>query len=361
MGDTDVVRVFGWVLVALVALAGVGLFVVPRSSGTAQPVLAGTLMYDRRAPNFRLTDQFHRSIGLAGFRGHPVVLTFLEAHCRETCPLVADKIHQAVTQLGTPGRQIGVVVVSVDPAGDTIPAVRQFSRAHGMLHRWHYLVGSRPQLARVWHAYYIYAAPKNAPAAIRDAHTSAIYLIDRQGRERVLLTGDPDERVLVRDLQIMSGVHVSSTAQAVPAPQAGHPAPDFTLTALHGPPISLQGFRGKVVLVNFWATWCTPCRTEMPMLAQWYRSLHRRGLVIVGVDQQEGRADVQAFTQRLRIPYPIALDNDGSVSARYNVVGLPTSFLLGSDGVIRSVHIGIVNPAYLRQQIMPALRERTHG
>lgn len=354
-------RKAGWLLVVVVGLAGMGLFTVPRPGTTAQPALTGTMLHGKRAPNFRLTDQFRRPVDLAQFRGHPVVLTFLEAHCRETCPLVAGKIRQAVTELGAPEKQVEVVVISADPEGDTIPAVRHFSRAHGMLYRWHYLIGSRRQLARIWHAYYVYAAPQNAPAALKQAHTSAIYLIDQQGRERVLLTGDPDERVLVRDLQILSGVSISSPGQAAPAPEAGHPAPDFALMALHGRPIALHDFRGKVVLVNFWATWCTPCRTEMPMLARWYRTLHGRGFVIVGVDQQEGRADVQAFTQRLHIPYLIGLDSDGSISARYNVVGLPTSFLLDPDGVIRSAHIGIISPDYLRQQVMPALQEHTRG
>lgn len=359
--EDRVVRKIGWLLVGLVGVAGVALFIVPRPSGTTEPLLAGTLLHGRAAPDFRLTDQFHRSISLRQFRGHPVVLTFLEAHCRETCPLVADKIRQAVTRLAPEGRRIGVLVVSADPEGDTILAVRRFSRAHGMLHRWHYLIGNRRQLAPVWHAYYIYAAPKNAPAAIKDAHTSAIYLIDRSGQERVLLTGDPDERMLIRDLQLLSGILVTSPAEAVPAPEVGHPAPNFTLASLHGPSIALHAFRGKVVLVNFWATWCIPCRTEMPMVAGWYRKLHRRRFVIIGVDQQEGRADVQDFTHRLGIPYPIALDSSGSVSARYNVVGLPTSFLLGPDGTIRSSHIGILSPAYLRQQILPMLREQAHG
>ncbi len=352
----------GWLLVLLVGIAAVGLFTVPRRQSSAQPSLSGTVLrHQSVAPNFRLTDQFGRLISLAQFRGRPVVLTFLEAHCRETCPLVADKLHHAVDALSSKGHQVGVIVVSTDPAGDTIPAVRRFSRAHGMLSRWHYLIGTRRHLARVWHAYYIYAAPKNAPASLRDAHTSAIYLIDRQGRERVLVTGDPDERVLVRDLQILAGAGVTSASDAAPAPEVGHPAPDFNLTALHGAPIVLRAFRGKVVLVNFWATWCIPCRTEMPLLAGWYRKLRNRGFVIVGVDQQEGRGDVQAFTQRLRTPYPIALDSSGSVSALYNIVGLPTSFLLGPDGTIRSVHVGIVDSEYLRQQILPALREQPSG
>jgi len=350
-----------WLFTLVVLAATVGLLVIPGRGDTAEPALAGTSLHGKSAPDFRLTDQFGRRISLSQFRGHPVVVTFLESHCRETCPLVADKLRQAVTILGAAGRQVAILVVSTDPEGDRISAVRQFSRAHGMLHRWRYLVGSRQHLSRVWHAYYIYAAPKDAPPAIRDAHTSATYLIDRQGREQILLTGDPDEQVLVRDLQTLAGLPVTLPPEGAPAPEVRHPAPDFKLSALAGQPISLQAFRGRVVLLNFWATWCTPCRTEMPMLARWYRQMGGQRFVVLGVDQQEGRGDIQAFVRRLHIPYPIALDESGAVSARYDVVGLPTSFVLDRSGIIRAVHIGILGAGYLSQQIMPLLQEQTHG
>jgi cytochrome oxidase Cu insertion factor (SCO1/SenC/PrrC family) len=172
-----------WLLAVVVVAATVGLLVIPGRGGTAEPALAGTSLHGKSAPDFRLTDQFGRRIRMSQFRDHPVVATFLEAHCRETCPLVADKLRQALTTLGAAGRQVAILVVSTAPEGDTISAVRQFSRTRGMLHRWHYLVGSRRQLSRIWRAYFIYAAPKNAPPAIRDVHTSATFLIDRQGRE----------------------------------------------------------------------------------------------------------------------------------------------------------------------------------
>jgi len=350
-----------WLLVLLVALVGLALVTVPRGSGAAQPALAGTLLHGEHAPDFRLSDQFRRPTSLSQFDGHPVVVTFLEAHCRETCPLVADKIREAVTTLGRSGQHVAILVVSTDPEGDTISAVRQFSRTHNMLYRWHYLVGSRRQLIHVWHDYYIYAAPKDAPPALRDAHTSATYLIDKQEREQVLLTGDPDERELVRDLQVLDGLPVTSAPESAPAPDVGHPAPAFRLTALSAEPIALQTFRDKVVLVNFWATWCTPCRTEMPMLAGWYLQLRDQGFVVLGVVQQEGRGDVRAFVRRLHIPYPIALDESGAVSARYNVIGLPTSFLIDRGGTIRAVHIGILSTGFLSHRITPLLQERPRG
>jgi cytochrome c biogenesis protein CcmG, thiol:disulfide interchange protein DsbE len=347
-------------MASIVTLAGVGLLMVTPGSGTAEPALAGTLLHSRNAPDFRLVDQFQRPSSLSQFRRHPVVVTFLAAHCRETCPLVADKIREAVSTLGRGGQQISILVISTDPEGDTSPAVRQFLRTHGMLYRWHYLVGSRRQLSRVWHEYYIYAAPKGAPPALRDGHTTATYLIDSRGREQVLLTGVLDELVLVRDLQILAGLPVTLAASTSPAPQVQHPAPDFMLPGLAGTPITLKRFRGKVVLVNFWATYCPPCRTGMPMLAGWYHRLYGQGFVVLGVDQQESRGDVGAFLQRLHIRYPIALDESGAVSARYNVVDLPTSFLVDRSGTIQSVHIGMLTADYLRRQVMPLLKAQVH-
>lgn len=345
----------------LLSVALVGLFLIPHGNNTPQPALAGTLMHDKRAPNIRLTDQFHRRVNLAAFRGRPVVLTFLESHCRATCPLVAEKLREAVRSLGPAGRQVAILAVSVDPGSDTISAVRRFSRAHGMLHRWHYLTGSRHALARIWRAYYIYAAPKGASAALTQAHTSATYLIDRQGRERVLLAGNPDEVTLSQDLHILAGVPVTSPAEAAPAPETGHPAPDIVLRSLAGRNMSLASLRGHTVLLNFWATWCTACRTEMPRLVGWYHKLHHRGFVVLGIDQQEDPAAVAAFTHQYHIRYPVVLDRSGDVSARYNVVGLPTSFLIDRQGIIQSVHIGVVNAAYRGQHIMPLLKEQAHG
>lgn len=349
-----------WLSLLLLGLVVLGLFLVPRGNSTPQPVLAGTLMHEKRAPDVQLTDQFHHRISLAAYRGRPVVLTFLESHCRATCPLIAEKLREAVRGLGPAGQRVAVLVVSVDPEGDTIAAVRRFSRAHDMLHRWHYLVGNRRTLARVWRAYYIYAAPKNASAALAQGHTSAMYLIDRQGRERVLLTGNPDEVALSQDLHILAGVAMAPPAEAAPAPASGHPAPDILLRTLAGRSMHLRSLRGRVVLLNFWATWCTACRSEMPRLVTWSHQLHRRGFVVLGVDQQEDPAAVAAFTHRYHIRYPILLDSSGDVSARYNVVGMPTSFLIDRQGIIQSVHIGVVNSAYRWQKIAPLLSERAH-
>lgn len=350
---TSWIPAFG-LFIALAAV-GAGVLLVPQS-GSGAPRLEGTILNGKPAPDFRLRDQFGRSFTLREFRGNPVVLTFLRSHSRTIDPVVAEALRQATTALDGAGRRIPILVVSTDPKGDTAAAVRSFSQSHGLHHRWHYLTGSRRQLAPVWHAYYIYAPPPSAPASVRDQHSSAIYLIDGQGRERVFFASSLRVALLIRDLRILAGLPVTTGGtSSVPAPEVGHPAPDFTLPAVHGPSLALHSFRGKVVLINFWATWCPACRREMPDLMRWYRRLKGQGFVVLGVDKQESRDDVAVFLQRLHITYPVVLDGDGTVSARYTVLGIPTSFLVDRRGVVQAVKVGVVDVTYLRTQVRPLL------
>lgn len=350
-----------WVLALVVVAAVVGLLKAPNTESGTAPALAGTSLRGKVAPNFRLLDQFGRRIALSRYRGRPVVVTFLETRCRKACPIVTDTLRQALARLGPGGRKVAVLAVSLDPEGDTPAAVRRFSRTHRMLGRWHYLIGSRRRLAPIWRAYFVYAPPAGASPAVRDAHTSATFLIDRQGRERILLTGVPDQRVLVRDLQILTGLPVTGLAEVSAAPEVQHPAPPFTLSSLTGKPVTLAAFRGKIVLVNFWASWCVPCRTETPMLVRWYQRLRGQGFIVIGIDQQEGPGAVRAFVQEFHVPYPIALDRSGATSATYNVRGLPTSFLLDRTGVVRAVHIGALPPSFLAGQVLPLVQAATSG
>jgi cytochrome oxidase Cu insertion factor (SCO1/SenC/PrrC family) len=347
-----------WIPVIALCLAAVGLILIPRGA-TGEPgkpaSLAGTLIHDSVAPNFRLRDQFGKSVSLSQFRGHVVLLTFMEAHCNELCPRVADKLRRTVAGLGPTGqRHVTVLVVSTDPEGDTTSAVRQFSIHHGMLNRWHYLLGNRKQLLPVWQSYYIYAAPKGASASADQAHTSATYFIDQKGRERVLIGDDPDSVALDEDTRILLGLKVSSAASP-PAPEVAHPAPDFSLPSVKGRTIRLSSLRGKVVLLNFWATWCTACKSEMPMLRSWYARLQSRGFIVLGVDQQEDRGTASAYMRNLKITYPVVLDQDGAVSARYNVVGLPTSLLIDREGTVSAIKIGALDNGFLKSYIDPLL------
>ncbi len=129
---------------------------------------------------------------------------------------------------------------------------------------------------------------------------------------------------------------------APPSPQIGFSAPDFTLDRMDGEPIRLSELRGQPVLINLWASWCPPCRAEMPALDAVYRKYRAAGLVVLGVNStfQDTEADARSFVKNLGLTFPILFDRDGAISQRYKLQGLPTSYFVGRDGVIRDIVIG---------------------
>jgi thiol-disulfide isomerase/thioredoxin len=129
------------------------------------------------------------------------------------------------------------------------------------------------------------------------------------------------------------------------APQEGSAAPDFTLATLAGGEVRLSDFRGKVVLLNFWATWCGPCRDEMPLFEQAMTDHAERGLVVLAVNVRERPGTVRPFVERLALTYPIALDEAGRIARRYRVRSYPTTYFVGRDGTIEGRRVG----AYTRQ------------
>jgi len=165
--------------------------------------LQGTDLGGVPAPNFRLTDQFGRPVSLAQFKGKPVVLTFLYTHCPDQCPLTAEKLHSVMLSLGSDAQRVGVVAVSTDPKRDTTAAALNFSQVHRMQNYWHYLLGTESELSPVWSSYSVYAAPTPTSTGGSVAHTTAVYVIDKQGRERVFFGEDFTSEQLTKDLQIL--------------------------------------------------------------------------------------------------------------------------------------------------------------
>jgi peroxiredoxin len=111
-------------------------------------------------------------------------------------------------------------------------------------------------------------------------------------------------------------------------------APDFSLPDVTGRMVRLKGFRGRVVFMNFFATWCVPCREEMPAMERLHRTYKDRGLVVLAVDIREGAQTVRAFTQELKLSFPALLDKDGSVAYAYSIRPVPATYLVGRDGKI---------------------------
>ncbi|HEY3304393.1 MAG TPA: TlpA disulfide reductase family protein [Candidatus Binatia bacterium] len=110
------------------------------------------------------------------------------------------------------------------------------------------------------------------------------------------------------------------------------PTPDFTLPDLSGKKASLKDFRGKLVLLNFWATWCVPCREEMPAMERLYQQFKSKGFTIVAVDVKDSRKDALQFLKELKITYPVMFDPEGEVGLLYGAWGLPATYLIGSKG-----------------------------
>ncbi len=109
-------------------------------------------------------------------------------------------------------------------------------------------------------------------------------------------------------------------------------APDFTLRDLNGNKVQIRDFRGKVVFLNFFATWCVPCRLEMPAMDRLYQANKDKGLLVLAVDLREGVKPVRSFLRELKVSFPALLDEDGSVAYMYGVRPLPTTYLVGRDG-----------------------------
>lgn len=122
---------------------------------------------------------------------------------------------------------------------------------------------------------------------------------------------------------------------------AGKSVPeDFVLDSLEGASVGLSTLRGKPVLLNFWATWCPPCRAELPSLASLYLKYRGRGLAVLGVDLREDPAAVEAFSRKEGIPFPVLLDRDGAVGSRWGVTGIPTTYLISADGAVMGRIVG---------------------
>lgn len=136
-----------------------------------------------------------------------------------------------------------------------------------------------------------------------------------------------------------------------PAPAIGHPAPPFTLPTLAGDELVLADLAGQPVVLNFWASWCGPCRAEMPELQRLHDRLGEAGVAVVGVNQGETPQAAAAFLESLGLSFPVALDQRTGVSRQYLVNSLPTTFFIDRDGVIRSTFIGAMSDAVLAENL----------
>ncbi|MBT3336799.1 MAG: TlpA family protein disulfide reductase [Anaerolineae bacterium] len=134
-------------------------------------------------------------------------------------------------------------------------------------------------------------------------------------------------------------------------------APELELTNLAGEKVSLSDYEGqKIILVNLWATWCPPCKEELPVLQQYYEDHADEGFVIVGIDYGEPAATVEAFLKTNKLTYPVWIDEDSESGLAFSSYSLPASFVIDRNGVVRLAWTGAISQAMLEKHVTPVIQ-----
>ncbi len=190
-------------------------------------------------------------------------------------------------------------------------------------------------------------------------------LVDRYIQEQIAVGVSPREReaVLARWLETqrsLANVQILTDKSAKPtlkrrSPAVRAPAPDFTLPDLDGNQVTLSDLRGQAILINFWATWCPPCRLEMPGIQAVYEQYQDQGFRVLAVDIQEPPDTVRAFVEEMGLTFTILLDETGAVSQQYQVRGIPTSFFVNRQGTIIAVWMGAMTQETVEQYALQAM------
>jgi cytochrome c biogenesis protein CcmG/thiol:disulfide interchange protein DsbE len=134
-------------------------------------------------------------------------------------------------------------------------------------------------------------------------------------------------------------------------------APDIELPPLGGGPNrSLDDWRGKVVVLNYWASWCEPCREESPLLERWHRRLSKRNATVLGIDVLDVTSDAEDFIEEFSLTYPHLRDQDGSTQEEFGVIAYPETFVIDREGRIVATRRGPVDEQFMRESVLPLVR-----
>ncbi len=155
---------------------------------------------------------------------------------------------------------------------------------------------------------------------------------------------------------------LASFSVASSALSTGSRAPEIGLESLDGNQVRMRDLRGKVVIVDFWASWCGPCREELPVLNRLYERYKDAGLVVVGVSQDTRARNARGFLRRTPVDFPVVIDEDHEVAGRYDPPRMPSSYIVDRRGVVRHVHEGFRSgdERTIEQQVRQLLRQRAH-
>ena len=342
---------------ALVALALTGTVVaiaaVGKHGGTTQraslafnPTLDPGTPLSGTAPDFTLSDQFGKQVSLHQFRGKVVILAFNDSECTTVCPLTTSAMLQAKAMLGKAGSQVQLLGVDANPHAISLENVWSYSELHGMLHDWHFLTGSLPELTRVWKQYAIEAAVE----AGEITHTPALFVIDPQGRKAKVYITQMSYSSIGQLGQLLAG-EASKLLPSHPAVRSDlsyarvpgiTPARSVTLPRAGGGTVQLGPAKSAHLYV-FFATWdqgTSALGGQLSTLNGYAAAARRLGLPpLTAVDEASVEPSSQTLTDFLnRVPqplsYPTAIDRTGRVADGYQVLGVPWFVLTSSTGQI---------------------------
>jgi cytochrome oxidase Cu insertion factor (SCO1/SenC/PrrC family) len=310
-------------------------------------------------PSFDLVDHAGRSFNSTSTSGKDLVIAAFHTTCHETCPLYTALFFQIQQHL-PPG--VTLAEVTTDPATDTPAVLTDY--AHRIGATWEFATGSADAVTAFW-------KPFGVQLATGDTHVSTLALVDRHGYVRLVYRGVPDigsamPPALITDLSAQGLRQLASHGDGwgapevlkalltiagpqQPLPDADGKAPAFTLTSTDGRQVSLASLAGKPAVINFWATYCPPCRAEMPLLQRQVTS--QSGVQLVLVNEGDSSRAARDFLDSLGIHQPALLDSDLSIGHAYGAIALPTTVFVRADGTIAARHIGQLNDAVLAAQI----------
>jgi cytochrome oxidase Cu insertion factor (SCO1/SenC/PrrC family) len=328
-----------------------------RAAGANPDIDPGTPLLGRPAPGFTLTDQNGQRVSLAQFRGKVVVMAFVDALCTTVCPLSTVSMTEAVSLLGpSAAGQIQLLGIDANPDALRVSDVRAYSRAHGLMHAWRFLTGSRAQVAAVWHAYNVYVAASKGDID----HEPAIYLLDSHGGERTLYLTQMSYTSVGQQAQIIA----DGLSKLLP----GHPAPrrivplsyirglaPQTVTAVPGiggstPSGQVTLGAGHPHLVVFAASWLSEVsklQAGLRGITAYQHLAAKRGLppavVIDETPAESSASTLPALLARMggrSLGFAAAADPAGRLANGYGVQDLPWIELTGPTGKILLRHHG---------------------
>lgn len=300
-------------------------------------------------PPFDLVDQTGNPFNNATIAGQDVVIAAFHTTCHQTCPLYTALFAQLEKQKLP--EDVLLVEVTTDPATDTRATLADYARSIGA--QWKFATGSSEALTAFWQQF-------GVALASGDSHVSTLALLDRHGYIRLVYRGVPDvghdvSPALVTSLnaeglrELASGGDGWGTPQVLQslltisgpehvAPAGGGAAPAFSLIGTDGVRVSLAELQGRPLVINFWATYCAPCRVEMPMLQDKVGAQAAARLVLI--NEGDSAQAARSFLSSAGIHQPALLDSDLKVGRAYGAVALPITVFVRADGSIAARQIG---------------------